>query len=325
MLSLAIVGPEGEALDGRVVEPDVEGRQKSASSQSISSGQYGRIAPVKMVRPNPILGSDLARREPDLTLTRGRFFPIWRGETDSVGEEVAAGKVETTPDQMSPAPLPRRPTTVVVIDEESLIRSALSRVLSAGGFELVGEAATGEDALTLVVDVRPDVVLIDLRLSGISGVQTIEQLAMLAPASRVLVLTRSEQNRVVEAIVAGASGYILKSASPDAIVAAVGATAAGESVLSPEVAGKLLDRIRERDIPVTTANRDAGLAIRAVLTERELEIFKRLASGESNQEIGRELNLSANTVANHIASILAKLHLDNRIQAAVQAVRSGIA
>jgi NarL family two-component system response regulator LiaR len=213
----------------------------------------------------------------------------------------------------------------VLVDEESLIRTALSQALSAGGFELVGETATGEDALRVIVDVRPDVVLMDLRLPGISGVQTIERLGLLAPASRILVLTRSEQNRVVEAIVAGASGYILKSAPPEAIVAAVGATAAGESVLSSQIAGKLLERIRERDIPVTTAGHDAAVSIRAVLTERELEIFKRLASGQSNQDIGRELSLSPNTVANHISSILAKLHLDNRIQAAVQAVRAGIA
>ena len=215
------------------------------------------------------------------------------------------------------------PITVVVVDDEHLIRSALAQALSNSGIELVGEAATGEDAIRLVVDVRPDVVLIDLRLPGISGVQAIEQLSLLAPASRVLVLTRSEQNRVVEAIIAGASGYILKSAPAEAIITAVRATAAGESVLSSQIAGKLLQRIRELDIPVTSSD-TAAVAIRAVLTDRELEIFTRLASGDSNHKIASELSLSTNTVANHIASILAKLHLENRIQAAVHAVRSGI-
>jgi DNA-binding NarL/FixJ family response regulator len=96
-------------------------------------------------------------------------------------------------------------------------------------------------------------------------------------------------------------------------------------VLSPQIAGKLLQRIRERDIPgTTTISQDAASAIRAALTQRELEIFERLASGKSNQDIARELSLSTNTVHNHIASILAKLHLENRIQAAAQAVRSGI-
>jgi len=124
--------------------------------------------------------------------------------------------------------------------------------------------------------------------------------------------------------VAGAHGYILKSAAPEAIISAVRATAAGQSVLSPQIAGKLLERIRERDIPVTAGGHSAAVAIRAALTVRELEIFQRLASGESNQDIGRELSLSTNTVSNHIASILAKLHLENRIQAAVHAVRAGI-
>jgi DNA-binding NarL/FixJ family response regulator len=214
--------------------------------------------------------------------------------------------------------------TVVLVDDEQLIRGALSQALSSGGLDVVGEAANGEDAVEMVLDVRPDVVLMDLMLPGISGVEAIERLGLLAPASRVLVLTRSEQNRVVEAIVAGASGYILKSAAPEAIVGAVRATAAGESVLSSQIAGKLLERIRERDIPVTVDSDDAASAIRAALTVRELEIFTLLASGESNQDIGRELSLSTNTVSNHIASILAKLHLDNRIQAAVQAVRAGI-
>ena len=212
---------------------------------------------------------------------------------------------------------------MVLVDDEHLIRAALAHTLASNGIELVGEAATGQDAINLVVDVRPDVVLMDLRLPGLAGVQAIEQLGLLAPASRVLVLTRSEENRVVEAIVAGASGYILKSAPPEAIVSAVRATAAGESVLSSQIAGKLLQRIRELDMPVTRTD-SAAVAIRAALTDRELEIFTRLASGNSNHEIANDLSVSTNTVANHIASILAKLHLENRIQAAVQAVRSGI-
>jgi DNA-binding NarL/FixJ family response regulator len=226
--------------------------------------------------------------------------------------------------QQAPATESKRLITVVVVDDEQLIRGALAQTLKRGGLELVGEAANAHEALTLVVDLRPDVVLMDLRLPDGSGVRTIERLSLLAPASRILILTRTEQNRVVEAIVAGATGYILKTAPPDAIVAAVKATAAGESVISSQIAGKLLQRIRDRDIPVTTASGDAASAIRAVLTERELEIFSHLASGKSNQVIAHELSLSSNTIHNHIASILAKLHLDNRIQAAVQAVRSGI-
>jgi DNA-binding NarL/FixJ family response regulator len=216
--------------------------------------------------------------------------------------------------------------TVVLVDNQALIRRTLTQSLSAAGLEVVGEAKTGEEGVRLVVDVRPDVVLTDLFLPGTSGVEMIHRLSVLAPASRILVLTGTEERTgVVEAILAGASGYILKEhAMPDEIVSAVTATAAGECVISTHIAGSLLSRIRERDIPVTARSEHAATAIRSALTERELEIFKRLASGESNQAIGRALCLSENTVKNHIASILAKLQLDNRIQAAVQAVRSGI-
>jgi NarL family two-component system response regulator LiaR len=218
----------------------------------------------------------------------------------------------------------RRAITVVLVDDLPLIRAALTETLTSGGVQVIGEASNGEDAIELVLEQRPDVVLIDVRLPGISGIETIAQLGLLAPNSRTLVLARTEHNRVVEAIIAGASGYIVKTAPPKAIIAAVKATAAGESVLSPQIAGKLLQRIRELDIPTTSVNHAAAGAIRAALTERELEIFTLLASGHSNQQIGDELSLSTNTVAKHLTSILAKLHLENRIQAAVHAVRAGI-
>jgi DNA-binding NarL/FixJ family response regulator len=236
---------------------------------------------------------------------------------------VSRGPVKM-PAKRDPGTERRRPITVVLVDDERLIRTALAQTLTSVGIELVGEAASTKDAIPVVVDLRPDVVLMDVKLPDSPGVHAIQRLSLLAPASRILILTRSEENRVVEAIVAGASGYILKTAPPKAIIAAVKATAAGEAVLSPQIAGKLLQRIRERDIPITSASQDAAGAIRAALTERELEIFERLASGKSNQAIAHELSLSTNTVHNHIASILAKLHLDNRIQAAVHAVRSGI-
>jgi DNA-binding NarL/FixJ family response regulator len=218
-----------------------------------------------------------------------------------------------------------RPISVVLVDDEPLIRTALVDVMRGGGVDIVGEAAGGREGVALVLDTRPDVVLMELRLPDISGVEALHRLGSLSPTSRVLILTRDEENHVVEAIVAGATGYILKTARPDAILRAVRATAAGEAVLSPKIAGSLVRRIREREIPVTASHEDAARAIRAVLTQRELEIFSRLASGESNQAIGRELSLSTNTVSNHVASVLSKLHLDNRIQAAVLAVRSGMA
>jgi DNA-binding NarL/FixJ family response regulator len=212
----------------------------------------------------------------------------------------------------------------MVIDGEPLIRAALAQNLASAGLIVVGEADNGEDAVELALDRQPDVILTAIRLPGMSGVETIEQLALLAPASRVLVLTDSEQNRVVDAILAGANGYILTTAPPEEIIAAVIATAAGESVLSPKIAGKLVDHIRERGIPVIPSSAPAANAIRAALTTRELDILTLLAQGQSNQQIGRERSLSTNTVANHVKSILAKLHLENRVQAAIHAVRAGI-
>lgn len=217
----------------------------------------------------------------------------------------------------------RRPTTLVIVDDEPLVRSALADAFRKNGLELLGEATSSREAIDLVVDLRPDIVLMGLNAGETSGVETIARLDLLAPSSRILVLTRTDHNLVVEAIVAGATGYILKTASTPSIIAAIHATAAGESVISSEIAGKLLDRIRLYDIPTTASNDAAGL-IRAALTTRELEIFTLLASGQSNQDIGQQLMVSTSTVSNHVASILAKLHLENRIQAAVEAVRSGI-
>jgi len=218
----------------------------------------------------------------------------------------------------------RQSVTVVLVDEDPLTRSALAQTLSENWLDIVGEAAGGAAAIELVLNLRPDVVVTEITLSGMSGVDAIRQLRLLAPASHVLVLTRSEHNLAVEAIMAGANGYILKTAPSEAIIAAVRATAAGECVLDSQIAGNLLERIRERDIPVIATSHPTANAIRAALTTRELEIFTLLASGKSNQQIGGELSLSANTVSNHIKSILDKLHLDNRIQAAVKAVRAGI-
>src|SRR3954465_8503428 len=151
-------------------------------------------------------------------------------------------------------------TTVVLVDDEQLTRVALMRALAEHDIDVIGEAEDTQAAINLVVDLRPDVVLMGLGVPGMPAVEAIEQLDLLAPSSRILVLTHSEHNHVVEVIVAGASGYILKSAPLDAIVAAVQATARGESVLSPKVAGRLLERVRERAAPTTT-DHEAATAI----------------------------------------------------------------
>jgi two-component system, NarL family, nitrate/nitrite response regulator NarL len=229
-----------------------------------------------------------------------------------------------SPERSASSALEAGAITVILIDDQELMRSTVSEALSDAGLDVVGEAASAETGVQLVLGLRPDVVLMDFTLEGAPAIEAIEAISRLTPASHVLVLTAStERNCVLEAILAGACGYILKDAGTGAIVDGVRASAAGACVISPEVAGALLTRIREREIPRSARNGQSADAIRAALTERELAIFKRLASGESNQEIGRAFSVSGNTVKNHVASILAKLQLDNRIQAAVQAVRNG--
>jgi DNA-binding NarL/FixJ family response regulator len=208
---------------------------------------------------------------------------------------------------------------VVVVDDQELVRKAVKQSLD-GEVEIVAEAEDGETAVHLVTELAPDVVVMDLAMPGMSGIEATRKLATVAPLCRVLVLTGSgEQHDVLDAIMAGACGYLLKDAKSEEIADGVRAAAAGESVISRSVAGRLLDQVRGRD-----SNADPGDAIRATLTERELEVLKLVASGKENNEIARDLFISPKTVQNHISSILAKLQLENRIQAAVAAVRSGI-
>ena len=152
------------------------------------------------------------------------------------------------------------------------------------------------------------------------------RLAASTPESRILVFTGAQaHDPVIEAIVAGACGYLLKEAPPAQIVAAVEAAARGESVVCSGVAGELLERIRSGGVPLEARSNGAATEIRGSLTEREFEVFRRLPSGRTNREIAAEVSLSEHTVKNHVASILDKLRLANRVQAAVAAVRSGVA
>ena len=160
----------------------------------------------------------------------------------------------------------------------------------------------------------------DLNMPGISGVEATRQIAMIAPLTRVLVLTISDQDAdVMDAIFAGACGYLLKDASIQDLIVGIRAAAAGESLISPTIAGKVLERVR-----AATASPDAEEAIRSELSEREIEVLKLIANGKDNAQIAADLHISPKTVKNHISNILMKLQIDNRIQAAVYAVRSGI-
>jgi len=209
---------------------------------------------------------------------------------------------------------------VVLVDDHDLFRTGLVNLLSEQGVHVVGEAPNGEGALRLVRELAPDVVVMDLNMPGISGVDATREITTIAPRTRVLVLTISVDGAdVVDAVMAGACGYLLKDSSIQQLVAGIRAAAAGESLISPQIAAKVLQLLRATS--VTGGKPDVT---QAELSDRELEVLKLIAIGKDNAEIAQALFISPKTVKNHISNILMKLQIENRIQAAVYAVRSGL-
>ena len=215
-----------------------------------------------------------------------------------------------------------RSYSVVLIDEHDLTRSALRQALVATGMQVVGEGRSPREVLEILGQHAPSALVIDPVFGGAVHLDWVQRLAQLAPSTHVVVLTSSPYRALVaDAIASGARGFLLKNSRREAIATGVRACAAGESVIAPE----LLEGLAGRGAANGSLEEDPGEAdaINTVLTKRELEIFRRLPTGESNREIGTVFALSENTVKNHVASILTKLKLDNRIQAAVHAVRNG--
>ena len=213
-----------------------------------------------------------------------------------------------------------RAIRVLIVDDHDLFRTGLRNLLEEQGVEIVGEAATGSAALDVVREAPPDVVIMDLNMPGMNGVDATRHISRDAPLTRVIVLTVSDQEQdVMDAILAGACGYLLKDASIQALMQGIQAAAVGESLISPHIAGKVLQHVR-----ATTAAPEAAATIRAELSDREIEVLKLIANGKDNGTIARDLHISPKTVKNHISNILMKLQIENRIQAAVYAVRSGI-
>jgi two-component system nitrate/nitrite response regulator NarL len=208
---------------------------------------------------------------------------------------------------------------VVLADDHDMFRTALRQLLEENGpLRVVGEAATGEGAVTQVREQAPDVVVMDLAMPGLGGVEATRLIIDEAPHTSVVVLTVSEEaSDVVDAIVAGACGYLLKSASIEELIAGIRAAAAGDALISPGIAGRLLTHVREQAVP-------ASPSPSTQLSARELDVLKLVAEGKDNAEIAAELFISPKTVKNHISNILMKLQISNRIQAAVYAVRRGI-
>jgi DNA-binding NarL/FixJ family response regulator len=212
------------------------------------------------------------------------------------------------------------PTRVLLVDDHDLFRAGLRTLLEEQGVEIVGEAESGTEALRLLRETAPEVVVMDLNMPGISGVEATRQMTMIAPLTRVLVLTISDQDGdVMDAILAGACGYLLKDASITELMAGIRAAASGESLVSPVIASKVLQRLR-----ATSASPHEAQTIRSELSDREIQVLKLIANGKDNAQIAGELHISPKTVKNHISNILMKLQIENRIQAAVYAVRSGL-
>jgi len=207
---------------------------------------------------------------------------------------------------------------VLIVDDHTVVRDGLNALLSAEpGMEVVGSAADCVEAVRLAQELNPDVILLDLVMPRMDGVQATIEIKRNNPEARILVLTSfAENHQVFSAIKSGAIGYMMKDTSSEELIQAIHDTYHNKPALQPEIARKLM-----RDIQ----NQAGQESLVSTLTEREVEILQQVALGKTNQEIADELFLSERTVRTHITNILAKLRLSNRTQAALYALREGIA
>jgi DNA-binding NarL/FixJ family response regulator len=212
------------------------------------------------------------------------------------------------------------PITVLVVDDDDGFRAAMGQMLADRGFDVVGDAGDGRTAVSLVKTLVPNVVVMDLQMPRFDGIEATRVIAESCPASAVLVLTvSSEDGEVLDAMLAGACGYLLKGSSPEALVAGIEAAARGEWMMSAGVAAKLVARLRAANA------REAGdESPMSFLSTRELEVLGLLATGRQNDDIADQLNISPFTVRNHVSNLLRKLDVENRTQAAAFAARHGL-
>ncbi|HWF51163.1 MAG TPA: response regulator transcription factor [Solirubrobacteraceae bacterium] len=211
---------------------------------------------------------------------------------------------------------------VLVVDDHDLFRTGVSSMLAAHtDIEVVAQASGGRMGVRLAAELKPDVILIDLRMPDLDGIDAIGEIVRHDPKARVIALTVATDERdIAGAVVAGACGYLAKDTSIDDIAGAVVAAAGGESWLSPRAASTLLERVRRDNVEPPPA-----LDITARLSPREHEVLALVARGMDNAEIASELSISPRTAKNHMSSILSKLGVTSRLQAAIYAVRQGLA
>ena len=208
---------------------------------------------------------------------------------------------------------------VLICDDQDVVREGLQVILnSAPGIEVVGAAQDGAEALELVAKTIPDLVLMDLKMPGMNGIQATRQIRTRYPQVRVLVLTTYDADEwVFDAIRSGAAGYLLKDTPREALIAAVRGTIEGKTHIDPAVAGKLFTHVSQSSVSPETS-------ITAELSERERAVLRLLARGLNNADIARQLHLSEGTVRNYVSAVLTKLGVSDRAQAAVMALRYGL-
>ncbi|WP_375790306.1 response regulator [Paenibacillus agricola] len=207
---------------------------------------------------------------------------------------------------------------VLLVDDHEMVRIGLAAVLSTeDGIEVVGEASNGAEGIRLAQEYKPDVVLMDLVMEGMDGIETTKQLLKLYPDCKVVVLTSFlDDEKMYPVIEAGAFSYLLKTSRASEVAQAIRSAVKGQSVLESQVASKIMNRFRQPK-PVAPAHDE--------LTEREMEVLRLIASGHSNQDVADELFIGIKTVKFHVTNILAKLGVEDRTQAAIYAFKNGLA
>jgi DNA-binding NarL/FixJ family response regulator len=211
------------------------------------------------------------------------------------------------------------PLRVLIADDQTLVRSGFRLVLDGReAIEVVGEAPNGAEAVAAARRLRPDIVLMDVRMPVMDGIEATRRVVAECPSSRVIVLTTFDLDEYVyAAIAAGASGFLLKDVTGDQLAASIRLVATGEALLAPTITRRLIDRYAK--LP-SASNR-----ILATLTAREMEVLRHLARGLSNAELAAELHLGESTIKTHVARLLAKLGLRDRVQAVILAYEAGLA
>lgn len=210
------------------------------------------------------------------------------------------------------------PIRVVLIDDHNMVRMGLKAYFSTlPDIQVIGEAGTGEDAVRLAADLAPDVMLMDLIMPGMDGVEATRQVKKISPRTQIIVVTSyHDDEHIFPAIRAGALSYVLKDIDPDDLSDAIRRANAGEAVLNPRVAARLIKEL--------SGQHDEKINTFSELTNREMDVLRQIAAAKSNQQIAAELVISEKTVKSHITNILNKLHLSDRTQAAVLAWQEGI-